>query len=354
MIDYTAVSREFRSLVSRRRELQTFLGSVFAALGIFLQNVLQGNLPPALGTLQAHGFAFYATCLLVPSLVVALRFARLHGGLMINGILYARLMQDQTFTRRGDPQRSARHNFFGVSFLQFVLVDLIAGFSAAILALALAAPLWLAVAIGIAIVLGWLGLYARFFRQAVRFALHKIATDSTAPFDKNEWQEHVAGSLEQANHGLLGELAFTGLIVFSVFETLSGLGGIKPNATEELTSEQIQAYGPLVYSSLMLVTCLLELVIYIRVRVAIGNFSLQLDPTDRPFRPLRLTDSLLGYMLLAFLFALSVHMVLILLVPVLEQNWQVLLGIDVAAFVLAILAEQVTLVVAGRYYEAPA
>jgi hypothetical protein len=43
-----------------------------------------------------------------------------------------------------------------------------------------------------------------------------------------------------------------------------------------------------------------------------------------------------------------------LLVPVLEQNWQVLRGIDVAAFVLAILAEQVTLVVAGRYYEAPA
>src|SRR5512145_3375984 len=131
MIDYTSVSREFRSLVSRRRELQTFLGSVFAALGIFLQNLLQGNLPSALDSIQAHGFAFYATLLLIPSLVVALRMAKLHGGLMINGILYARLMQEQNFTRKGDPQRSARLNVFGVSFLQFILVNLIAGFAAA-------------------------------------------------------------------------------------------------------------------------------------------------------------------------------------------------------------------------------
>ncbi len=47
-IDFTTVSREFNSLVVRRRDLLTLLGSIFAGLGIFLQNVLQGNLPPAL------------------------------------------------------------------------------------------------------------------------------------------------------------------------------------------------------------------------------------------------------------------------------------------------------------------
>ena len=36
MIDFTTVTREFRSLVDRRRELQTFLGSGFAAMSLIL------------------------------------------------------------------------------------------------------------------------------------------------------------------------------------------------------------------------------------------------------------------------------------------------------------------------------
>ena len=92
-------------------------------------------------------------------------------------------------------------------------------------------------------------------------------------------------------------------------------------------------------------TCLFELVIYLRVRVAIGQFSLQLDPTDRPFRPLRLTDSLLGYLLLAFLFAVSVHVLLVQVVP--ELRLDVNLAIDAGAIALAVLVEQFTLVVAG-------
>ena len=48
MIEFPTVSQELRSLISRRKELHTFLGSVFAGLGILLQNVLQGSLPPGL------------------------------------------------------------------------------------------------------------------------------------------------------------------------------------------------------------------------------------------------------------------------------------------------------------------
>ena len=92
MIDFSTVTREFRSLIGRRRELQTLLGSVFAGLGIFLQNSLQGNLPTSLGGIQRHLFAFYAIMLMVPSLILALRMARLHGGLVLNGILFAHLM----------------------------------------------------------------------------------------------------------------------------------------------------------------------------------------------------------------------------------------------------------------------
>jgi hypothetical protein len=346
MIEFPTVSREFQSLVVRRRHLLTFLGSVFAGTGIFLQNVLNGSLPPALQRIADHVFAFYALIVLVLTLVLALRMAKMHAGMVINGILFARLMQEQTFTQPGDPERAARHNCFGVSFLQFVQVSLIAAFSAAILALALAFPLVVAILFGALVFVLWLAWYFRFHHQAVSLAFHKIATDTCAPFERRQWEEHVSASLEEANVGLLSELAFVGLMVFSIFEKLSGLGEIKAKATD-LTADDIKQFGPLVYALLLVVTCFAELIVYIRIRVAIGHFSLLLDPTDQPFRPLRLTDSLLGYLILAFLFALSLH-ILLMMHPALENNLPVLLVIDGLAFILAVLAEQLTLVSVGR------
>src|SRR5579885_1819221 len=132
MIEFTAVSREIRSVLSRRRELLTFLGSVFAALGIFLQNLLGGSLPESLKSLERHTFAAYALLLLVPALLLALRLAKLNAGMTLNGILYARLMQEQGFTDKAGPdatRRAGRVNVFGVSFLMFVLADLLAGFA---------------------------------------------------------------------------------------------------------------------------------------------------------------------------------------------------------------------------------
>jgi hypothetical protein len=347
MIEFTNVSREFRGLVERRRELFTFLGSVFAAMGLFLQNTLQGGLPESLASIGQHVFAFYALVLMVLSLLLALRMAKLHGGMVLNGILYGRLMQEQDFTRQGDPIRAARHNWFGVSFLQFILVDLIAGFSGTILALALSAPFLPAFSWGAGIFLLWLILYFRFHLQARAFAFGKIAAEPCAPFDRNDWEGHVSSSLQQANQGMIAEIAFAGLMVFSVFEALSGLGKIHAGNTD-LATALVKTHGPIVYAILMVVTCLLELIIYLRVRVAAGAFCIQLDPTDRPFRPLRLTDSLLGYLVLVFLFAVSLHVFLILLFPTLGQGQTVLLALDAAAIGAAVLAEQITLVVVGR------
>ncbi len=176
MLDYTNVSREIRSLISRRRELLTFLGTVFAALGIFLQNVLQGALPPVYRRLHEHGFAYYALLLLVPSLILSLRLARLNAGLTLNGILYQRLMREQDFTQKATPatmQRAARLNIFGVGFLMSLLADLLAGLAAALLALALGQEPEVAAAAGAAVVAVWLLLYAWFHRGAVALAMHK-------------------------------------------------------------------------------------------------------------------------------------------------------------------------------------
>ena len=347
MIEFPTVSREFRSLVGRRRELQTLLGSVFAGLGIFLQNTLQGGLPDSLGSIKRHLFAFYAVLLMVPSLILALRMARLHGGLVLNGILIAQLTQGRDFVRPLDVARSARHNYFGVSFLQFVLMDVIAGFSTTILALALHARMGPALLAGAVIMVAWMALYSRFHRRAARFALEKARDEPCADFDRDAWEAHVSGSLEDANLGLNADVAFVGLIVFSVFETLSGLGQMKAGDLD-IAPALILRHGPIAYVSLMAVTCLMGMVGYLRVRVAIGRFSLMLDPGDRPFKPLKLTDSLLGYLIVAFLFTVSIHLLIGLLVPGLQADNPTLLIIDAAVLAACFAAEQSTLVVAGR------
>src|SRR5262249_12998264 len=141
MLDYTTVTREIRSLISRRRELLTFLGSVFAALSVFLQNALEGGLPPALASFYDHLFAVYALLLMVPCLILALRLARLSNGMTLNGILYQRLMREMASPKRAPPeamQRAGRITVFGVSFLMFTLAAVIAAFSAVLFGLALA------------------------------------------------------------------------------------------------------------------------------------------------------------------------------------------------------------------------
>ena len=347
MIEFTAVTREIRSVLSRRRELLTFLGSVFAALGIFLQNLLGGSLPASLQSMQQHTFAAYALLLLVPSLLLALRLARLNAGMTLNGILYTRLMQEQTFTDKAGPdapRRAAGINVFGVSFLMFLLADLLAGFAAALLDLSLKTPTWMAPVVGAAVVVLGLLLYYRFHCQAADYALGRIGHDPCGPFGREQWEEHMSDTLRDSNHDMITILALVGLIVFSAFEGLTGLG--KATDKTELAPEDVQDYGPLAYGLLMTVTCFFGLVTYIRLRVAVGARSLQIDPNDRPFRPLRLTDSLLGYMLLAFLFVVSLHF---LLYRYLEER--LLLIVGAAALAAALLAEQVTLVIAGRAYQ---
>jgi hypothetical protein len=376
MLDYTNVTREIRSVVDRRRELLTFLGTVFAAMSLFMQDVLQESLPPPYDKIVEHGFVYYSLLLMVPSLILALRLARLNAGLTLNGILYQRLMQDQDFTRKATTeslQRAGRLNPFGVGFLMSLLADVIAGFSAALLVVALGGighlpaqvdtgagvphrfrlllrlltVLPMPALVGAGVVVLWVLLYIYYHNRAVTFALRKISAETCRPFTRVEWEEHQAGSLEDGNKDMIAILAVVGLIAFSAFESLGSLGKVTGKDVN-VSLESVKTYGPVVYGLLMAVTCLFGMLTYIRLRIAIGQRSLDMDPTDQPFRPLRLTDSLLGYMLLSFLFVVSVHF---LLYEFLHEQLALLLSIDVAVFVLAILVEQVTLVVAGRSFQ---
>jgi hypothetical protein len=159
----------------------------------------------------------------------------------------------------------------------------------------------------------------------------------------------MSESLQNTNNDLLACIGFVGLMTFSTLEALSGLGQIDLKALD-VRSEDITRHGPTFYTLLLLVTCLLQLIVSIRLRVAVGRFSLALDPTDRPFRPFRLTDSYLGYLLLAFLFTLSVHLYVVVLRSPTESELPLVLAFDAVVLVITILAEPISLHMAHRHY----
>src|SRR5262249_19075569 len=159
-------------------------------------NLLGGSLPESLKSLERHTFAAYALLLLVPSLLLALRLAKLNAGMTLNGILYARLMQEQAFTEKAGPdapRRAARVNVFRVSFLMFLLADLLAGFAAGLLALSIDTPrAAMAPVVGAAVVVAGLALYLYFHRQAAAYALARSFSDPCAPFARDQWEAHVS------------------------------------------------------------------------------------------------------------------------------------------------------------------
>lgn len=342
VLDFSRISIEFRNLVSRRRELVIFLGSLFAAMGIMLQNILEGKLPRGLATLKGSAFLAYALLLLVPTVVIALRIARLHGGLVVNGIFYARTLA-ASIRPNLDPRAAARLNWSGVSTQMFLLAAVISGFASGLLALALAARPWLAALTGLAAFAVLVVVHLRYHAGAVRFALAAIQTATVEPLDAEEWENHLSGSLQDANHDMLALISFVGLMLFSVLQSVSGLGAATPGT--DLALEDVQRNGPLFYALLLLVTSAMACVVYVRLLLAMASLSVQLDPTDRPYRPLKITDSFLGYSLIAFFLAVAVHLTGHV---VRERPGAWLWVADLAALLGALAAYHVALAVAGR------
>jgi hypothetical protein len=81
---------------------------------------------------------------------------------------------------------------------------------------------WFAIAVGVLVLIAGLLMYLNFHRSAAAHAAGSMPR--TVPRLSNEWEEHVSGSLEDGNHDMIAILGLCGLIVFSVFESLSGLG----------------------------------------------------------------------------------------------------------------------------------
>lgn len=342
VLDFGTVSREIRGIVARRRSLMLFLGSLFAAMSMFLQRVLDADLPVAFQGIEHRAFLAHALLVLAPCIVIALRVAKLHSGMVINGVFYCKL--EQSLGKPSSPEHAARLNIFGVSAALFYLVALLAAGEAGVLTLALHRPGLQAAGVSIVVFLLLAALFYRFHRKAAKFALGAIQHCRTEPLTQEELEDHWAESRGDCNHDLITLNSFAGLMLFSTLENITGFGSIAA-AGAELTAADVQQQGPKIYSSLLVVVCVAAITMYLRLSTAIAKFSVQLDPTDLPYRPFKLTDTYLGYLLIVFFLVVAVHLTGI--------AWgihppRLLVAADAAAALAPLSAYPLALVRAGR------
>ena len=186
-------------------------------------------------------------------------------------------------------------------------------------------------------------LFARFQAKASRFAQTAIRNARVEPVTLEELEEHWAESRSDANHDMIALNGFAGLMLFSTLENIAGFGKIGIEAAD-LAASDVETYGPRIYAGLFLTICAAVATMCVRLSLAAAKFSLQLDPTDTPYRPLKLTDSFLGYLLIVFFLGVSVHLSIS---PWFAETSRVPWIADAAAMCFAGLLYPVALKVAG-------
>lgn len=297
VIRFSYVSREIRSIVARRREILLFLASLFAAVGIYLQNLSLDTLPEGLAPLREQALLTYALIVGIPSFLLALRIARLHGGMVINGLFYRKIL--------GKPL-TYKLNFAGISTQMFLLSALITTWAVWLLVESLWVNFWFSSFFSLVTLLLLAWFFCQNDKKSARFALRNLE-QATLELPKNQEEiiEHQALSLQDANQDMLALLTFSGLMLFAVLQTFSGFG--EANILPAGFHQETLAFS---YLFLGLLVNILSIIMYLRLVLSVGQFSLALNPADQPFSPWRLTDSFLGYLLLGFFAVIPAHLLL--------------------------------------------
>ncbi|KOR29436.1 hypothetical protein TI03_02325, partial [Achromatium sp. WMS1] len=246
-----------------------FLGSLFVALSLFLDNLLHGGLPPALAGIEKHAFFNYSVMLLIPTLLIALRVMRLHSGMTINGIFYSQILNKHG-NNNVNPLLASKLNWTGISTGLFLLTVLNATLAATLFALSLKSGWAIATIVGIVFATGLLTLFLLNHQYAKQFALNHIKQATVETFSMEDVEDHHAQSLQDANQDMIGITAFAGLILFSVLESLSGLGGIEEAYRGDIAASDVTFFGPFIYVALALVTTTVGALMYRRLAVAAG------------------------------------------------------------------------------------
>jgi hypothetical protein len=346
MIEFGLVSQEFRSLVERRRRQLSFLFSATAALTILLDGALHRHMPRSLSGLQANILPVVSGTLMVLSLVTALREARLYRGLIFNGTLYAALLRNSKLAPPTSSERIGIFNPFGVSTSLFLIAvaTIVISVAFALFLGKVGQALSIATCIA-ASLLPSLFMY-RQHQQGIYLATLRISHEPLGVVTPGQWREHLLASIDDAHRDMLEVLALVGLVTFSGFQLLSGMGAQTVNVSVGVLPPFFAGIVTVYVACYMMAISAFSTIAYVRLRIAVGHFAALLDPWDKPFRIVSIDDSFFGFIILATVFAADMLVFLESIRPAMAFSTQV--GLAFGGLVALVVLERFMIYLFGR------
>lgn len=333
IIDFDFVSGELNSIPGKRRDDMSNLGEFFAMSSIVFNAAVYGGLPERLDVLQGYLYQGYALLLSVVAFGTALLLSRHHYGMVLNGTYYAFL---KTCGKELPKTKMSKINIFGVSTQFFTLSALIAGLSLNFVYIASGMSIALASLCGVLMFLCLLELFAITHKSAVRYANTKIRDGKISDVATHDQKDrHLSASIDAAHDDMSVVRKFSWLMMITAVSHFFGLGNVDEIARSSsiITPDMLEQYGPIVFTSIALVSGLVGIIVHLRLVIAVGDLSLQQYPNDDPFR-LKMTAGLIGYCLIV------VPLILVVLVFVMSLGasssvTRIVVGVAVFLFVAA-------------------
>lgn len=275
-VDYAAAMNEAMSNLEVRRLMLVLTNVLTPACVMAVTDCLAGsNVAASFAWLPRLVLPICGGLLLATGFFVAGVLARCHFGLVVNG---TKLQMVETGKLALSPL-----NWLGVTtnFLIITAMSTALGALALCAGLGLGASSWIAAGVVLVAVLAWLpSSHARANRACQEFSLHW----QTAEIPIALREEHTRKSLDATSSDISVVVVMAAALFAGLFNALTNLGGIRPNAETTPPVSTIQNAAPVVLLGFAFVSLLFSCRILVRLRIAFGEHSQRLaalrDETD--------------------------------------------------------------------------
>jgi hypothetical protein len=281
------------------------------------------------------------------SFITALREARLHKGMVYGGRLWEALSTSAGIQGYvGGNRRPWKFNPFGVSSSLF-LIELLGGLGLLALTCSIAGVgVWVALIALCAVSGAAIAYFGNQHRAGAALARDRLSRDTLAKGDPEALRNHISASTDDAHRDMLELLAMAGLVAFVGFQLLAGLGDVEIESVGALRFKEIEIASPVWLASYMIIVTGIALISYVRLRLAVGCFSIFLDPTDHPFHALSFDDAFFGLVILLVPISFDVFLLLSAVLPQWSGSARGLVTGAVALVI--IIGERLLMVAIGR------
>ncbi|MGE0145174.1 MAG: hypothetical protein AB7I19_18510 [Planctomycetota bacterium] len=268
-IDYAAAMHEFDSNVGVRRLMLVLTNVLTPAMVMAVGDCLTGASPlEALAWLPRMIVPFTAALLLLAGVLVTGIVVRCHFGLVINGTKLKKVEKGVLVL--------GRLNWLGVTTNFVVLTAMTAALGAMGLAVGLQQPAYVVGGGGgtVAVALfAWLWLT----HQKANRRCKQLDVDWQAgPPSTTLRAEHARKSLEAAAADISVVVVMAVALFAGFFNAIANLGAVPLDLAVVPTPESIHRHGAFVLLVFLLISMLLSLRILLRLRLAFGEFSIEL------------------------------------------------------------------------------